>query len=678
MLRTKKLKLNSDSFEETYKSSYLSRTSKKKSIQWKKWDLSPTRYSLRTYSKKSNTSNNNGEFDSLFDKVLERPVMSDSEEENENTPPVFSPDDGPLFASPIASTSPHFHNKSSKKALVSPNLMDFIPQSRSRRKKAYTKGKKIIHLHLPHRLWSVKYPPSRLLQIHSAKDPLYFSNLCQIPSLKSGYSQPVRCQCSSFDEDNILECDYCPVRIHASCHGIDQDVFTEIVEVGLLWNCPDCEEKKNESLDHDVVSSSPVAPPKLSFSKDGNPMIPAKGGKKWRRTIASNLLKRPSHPTSPLSTPMTISKDESIKQLSSTTDMSHEEDEIMHKLNELSLTDQNDASLDECIPEKLESLSPLANILSCCEQLEVLPFESIYSTEMFEKSKKVGEGTFGEVYLLNALESDSEYPPVLKLIPVDGSQLVVWKKQTPNFVSINKCHIVSGHYPKVLLRLWDDYDTIKESLNVRPDYFECDQKYIAFEFSNGGVDLETTTLYNANQGISVFNQVAHALAVAEEQLGFEHRDLHWGNILIQGTSQDILTYSLDPNNTYCVQSSGIKATIIDFSLSRLTCQVKQDEPIFKDISKDEALFSAVGDYQFEIYRLMRESNQNDWKSFTPYTNILWLHYLLDKLTSSVPYKAVKSRIHRSSMSTLRAYKKKILSYKSAKHLVLSDGVPFDD
>ncbi|XP_040575175.1 serine/threonine-protein kinase haspin homolog [Lepeophtheirus salmonis] len=535
-----------------------------------------------------------------------------------------------------------------------------------------------------------------------SKGPIVLLQPLSDSILEKCYSQPVRCQCSSFDEDNILECDYCPVRIHASCHGIDQDVFTEIVEVGLLWNCPDCEEKKNESLDHDVVSSSPVAPPKLSFSKDGNPMIPAKGGKKWRRTIASNLLKRPSHPTSPLSTPMTISKDESIKQLSSTTDMSHEEDEIMHKLNELSLTDQNDASLDECIPEKLESLSPLANILSCCEQLEVLPFESIYSTEMFEKSKKVGEGTFGEVYLLNALESDSEYPPVLKLIPVDGSQLVNNEPQTtmlevlteikvslylsnlgrlektPNFVSINKCHIVSGHYPKVLLRLWDDYDTLKESLNVRPDYFECDQKYIAFEFSNGGVDLETTTLYNANQGISVFNQVAHALAVAEEQLGFEHRDLHWGNILIQGTSQDILTYSLDPNNTYCVQSSGIKATIIDFSLSRLTCQVKQDEPIFKDISKDEALFSAVGDYQFEIYRLMRESNQNDWKSFTPYTNILWLHYLLDKLTSSVPYKAVKSRIHRSSMSTLRAYKKKILSYKSAKHLVLSDGVPFDD
>jgi len=43
----------------------------------------------------------------------------------------------------------------------------------------------------------------------------------------------------------------------------------------------------------------------------------------------------------------------------------------------------------------------------------------------------------------------------------------------------------------------------------------------------------------------------------------------------------------------------------------------------------------IGDYQFDIYRQMRaivsDENGADWSEYRPATNVLWLHYLADKL-----------------------------------------------
>jgi serine/threonine-protein kinase haspin len=62
--------------------------------------------------------------------------------------------------------------------------------------------------------------------------------------------------------------------------------------------------------------------------------------------------------------------------------------------------------------------------------------------------------------------------------------------------------------------------------------------------------------------------VAYSLAIAEQVLQFEHRDLHWGNILVKKTKKTHVKYKL-MDQIYQVESYNIHVSIIDFTLSRL-------------------------------------------------------------------------------------------------------------
>lgn len=77
-----------------------------------------------------------------------------------------------------------------------------------------------------------------------------------------------------------------------------------------------------------------------------------------------------------------------------------------------------------------------------------------------------------------------------------------------------------------------------------------------------------------------------------------------------------------------------------------------------------------GDYQFEIYRQMKTANKNEWQSFTPYTNVLWLHYILDKMINECYYKNVKTKVHKTNMDQLHKLKQTMLDSESATAFVL--------
>ena len=64
--------------------------------------------------------------------------------------------------------------------------------------------------------------------------------------------------------------------------------------------------------------------------------------------------------------------------------------------------------------------------------------------------------------------------------------------------------------------------------------------------------------------------------MAEQKLQFEHRDLHMSNVLVSPTRVKRFSYSLsnetgnrNKTTTVDVNTRGVKATIIDYTLSRL-------------------------------------------------------------------------------------------------------------
>lgn len=110
-------------------------------------------------------------------------------------------------------------------------------------------------------------------------------------------------------------------------------------------------------------------------------------------------------------------------------------------------------------------------------------------------------------------------------------------------------------------------------------------------------------------------------------------------------------------------------TIIDFTLSRMT---SEDCCIFNDLAMDTDLFTANGDYQFEIYRLMQKCNQDDWQKFVPFTNILWLHYILDKMIGHLRYMNTNTKTHKNHIHKMSQIKKKVLNFSSVIEFINSN------
>ena len=350
----------------------------------------------------------------------------------------------------------------------------------------------------------------------------------------------------------------------------------------------------------------------------------------------------------------------------------------------------------------------LGNLLNLCSNQKVVTIDEIYEDNILQSSKKVGEGAFGEVFLVNSPESSSQ--PVLKVVPIGGELEVNGEEQTTfedissevkissilsklregkknmtgGFVELRNCNVFQGKYPDSLLQLWDKFDDEKRSENDRPDFFPADQHFIALEYGNGGRDLEKFVFRHPGQAWAAWQQVAHTLAVAEQELSFEHRDLHWGNVLVKETKEKEVQYRL-AGDTFTVDTEGVNISIIDFSLSRLSTG---GHTIFSDKTSDPTLFTALGkdkpggDYQFDIYRKMKYHNKEDWEKFSPKTNIFWLHYILDKMVDKdgVHYsKKCKNttKVYKSGMKSLRSAHASLEDYNSATEYVRRQGRRID-
>ncbi|CCM00662.1 uncharacterized protein FIBRA_02701 [Fibroporia radiculosa] len=292
--------------------------------------------------------------------------------------------------------------------------------------------------------------------------------------------------------------------------------------------------------------------------------------------------------------------------------------------------------------------------------IEMFPFDAIVRAEddaELARFEKIGEASYSEVFGIgnvvlkiiplrnetkNSAENDMDSPApsdakdVLKEIIVTRAA----GEMCVGFIQLLRTYIVRGRYPSLLLDLWDEYNKKKGSESIRPDTFNVSQVYAIIVLPNGGPDLEAYTFQNASktgwrQACSLFWQVTRTLAEAEDLVCFEHRDLHWGQILVKN-----LPIATQPARRPSSKKlpmdhiiHGVEATIIDLGLARMDTGDGNGLTTYWTPFDDE-IFEGEGDYQFDIYRLMKTHNNNSWEGYCPLTNVMWLHYLSLKFLHS--------------------------------------------
>ncbi|KAL5700643.1 non-specific serine/threonine protein kinase [Ranunculus cassubicifolius] len=269
---------------------------------------------------------------------------------------------------------------------------------------------------------------------------------------------------------------------------------------------------------------------------------------------------------------------------------------------------------------------------------------------------KIGEGTYGEAFKAGAM--------VCKIVPFDGDLRVngeiqkrsaelleeVLLSRTLNSLKGNGCQVnnactnfietldlrvCQGSYDSALIKAWVEWDVKNRSQNDHPKEFSEEQCYVVFVLAHGGEDLEHFVLADFNQARSVLVQVTAALAVAEAAYEFEHRDLHWGNILLSHNELASVPFTLEGKKKFA-KSFGLSVSIIDFTLSRINTGKSIH---FLDLSSDPELFNGKkNDKQAITYREMKKVTEDFWEGSFPKTNVLWLQYLVDILLDKKSFK----------------------------------------
>ena len=331
----------------------------------------------------------------------------------------------------------------------------------------------------------------------------------------------------------------------------------------------------------------------------------------------------------------------------------------------------------------------------CRQPVGAVPTMEAFLTDQFNLDhnvRKIGEGTFGEAFKIGN--------QVLKVVPIDGSVPVNGEKQKSSeelyaevaihnalrklredtdadnacatFIETYAMRVCRGRYPQLLVEEWEKWDERCGSENDHVGIFPEDQLYTIFVYSDGGCDLEQFTFASFDEVRSMLLQVCLGLAVAEEACKFEHRDLHWGNLLLKrgGTMKRCSTTGVSTEYTLrgvdiLAETGGLDVQIIDFTLSRL--ETSGGFVAFCDLAEDPELFQGPKhDAQAETYRRMNKATRGAWASFAPRTNVWWIYYLA---TMIIDHKIDAFTCTSQQKHDLKSFRKSIMKYENASDVV---------
>ncbi|RKP13032.1 hypothetical protein BJ684DRAFT_16531 [Piptocephalis cylindrospora] len=373
------------------------------------------------------------------------------------------------------------------------------------------------------------------------------------------------------------------------------------------------------------------------------------------------------------------------------------------------------------MPMDLKDPESFHELLRLCQQDIAQSFRDILPPFLMKDLSKLGEATYSEVYGLRWGRSMTGWriPSAVKVIPFGEREIGEegWtplttkavlqelqmtllygdsrgirptsgrgRKGASRFVQLYELGIANrnlilgcgpsakvchGPYPKGLLGAWDAYHDRNHSHNERPgkgwlsmgrnDTFrDKGWHYLVLVLEDAGEDLETLEMNEWKQALSILTQTALAIASAEYTHEFEHRDLHWGNVMVLETNTKNVRMKTPwegTNAKVSLPTQGYVVRIIDLTFSR-TLKYGRDGAHARDkrlprmrveMGKEEKIFMALedeemyqgygkdhpkGDYQYDVYRAQREMVGRDWQGFYPRTNVLWMHYLAHKMLTS--------------------------------------------
>lgn len=250
---------------------------------------------------------------------------------------------------------------------------------------------------------------------------------------------------------------------------------------------------------------------------------------------------------------------------------------------------------------------PKKKVYSIAEIQKALSLRTITFDQMPKAPIKIGEASFSEVFRIEKI--------IYKIIPltewysIDSfykeAFIMDILKTEKGVCKLNDRFLVAGRYTDEYLQAWDKFEG---SENTRPSEFSESQVFGVLTMNDCGIDLEKYQFENFQEIMSVISQLLDTISTLEEKYCFEHRDMHWGNIMIKDSV----------------------LSIIDLNFARL----EKDKIVFTDLNLHKWLFEGDSsvDIQFSVYGKMKELCKSDWKSFNPVSNMLWFRYILRKLS----------------------------------------------
>ncbi|KAI1191111.1 hypothetical protein F5B17DRAFT_383700 [Nemania serpens] len=298
---------------------------------------------------------------------------------------------------------------------------------------------------------------------------------------------------------------------------------------------------------------------------------------------------------------------------------------------------------------------------------------------------KIAEASYAEVYrvtnergtsIIKVIRMSSPIKPQTKMQQKSGLvdeephsesdlqgelQISEWVADIPGFVVYKERYIVQGKACRELLETHRAFhkklkrqDPDRLQFYPSPSRYLDDTKFLVVELGDAGTALEDFELATADQLWDIFFHVAIALARAEARTGFEHRDLHEGNLCIRKVSEPIPRDEWDRARYFGF--SGLEITILDYGLSRAQGDYDSD-PVAYDLERDLSIFTSEHAAQCRVYRQMRsfllrgdrvclppESHKKPyavgvdgpitWAVHEPYTNVLWLAYLYEWMVNN--------------------------------------------